>query len=65
MDIHPAIAFGSVIIFANMFGAIGAVVSVPLAAAIVAIIDTYGKRYELIPELATLEMIEEVQDAND
>lgn len=64
MDIHPAIAFGSVIIFANMFGAIGAIVSVPLAAAIVAIIDTYGKRYELIPELATLEMIQDVQDAN-
>jgi len=52
MDIHPAIAFGSVIVFANLFGAIGAIVSVPVAAALVALLDTYSKRYELIPELA-------------
>jgi predicted PurR-regulated permease PerM len=55
MDIHPAIAFGSVIVFANLFGAVGAIVSVPVAAALVALLDTYGKRYELIPELAELE----------
>lgn len=51
MDIHPAIAFGSVIVFANLFGVIGAFVSVPIAAAMVALLDTYGKRYELISEL--------------
>ena len=51
MDIHPAIAFGSVIVFANLFGALGALISIPLAAAIVAVMDTYGKRYDLIPEL--------------
>ncbi len=55
MDIHPAVAFGSVIVFANLFGAVGAIVSVPVAAALVALLDTYGKRYELIPELAELE----------
>ena len=53
MNIHPAIAFGSVIVFANLFGVVGAVVSVPIAAALVALFDTYGKRYELIPELAS------------
>ncbi len=51
MDIHPAIAFGSVIVFANLFGAIGAIVAVPIAAALVALLDTYSKRFELIPEL--------------
>ncbi len=55
MDIHPAIAFGSVIIFANLFGAMGALIAIPLAAAIVAIVDTYGHRYELIPELGNQE----------
>ncbi len=55
MDIHPAIAFGSVIIFANLFGAIGAIVSIPLAAALVSIFNNYGMRYELIPELHDLE----------
>ena len=51
MNIHPAIAFGAVIIFANLFGAAGALIAIPIAAAIVAVSDTYGKRYELIPRL--------------
>ncbi len=51
MDVHPAIAFGSVILFANLFGAIGAIFSIPLAAVFVSVLDTYGKRHELIPEL--------------
>jgi predicted PurR-regulated permease PerM len=51
MNIHPAIAFGSVIIFANLFGAGGALIAIPIAAAIVAVSDTYGRRYELIPRL--------------
>ncbi|MFM1986040.1 MAG: hypothetical protein RIS18_257 [Actinomycetota bacterium] len=55
MDIHPAVAFASVIIFAGFFGAIGALIGVPIAAAIISIIQTYGKRYELIPELHSIE----------
>lgn len=55
MDIHPAIAFGSVIVFANLFGAMGALMAIPMAAAIISVIDTYGKRYELIPQLETIE----------
>jgi predicted PurR-regulated permease PerM len=51
MDIHPAIAFASVIIFANLFGAAGALIGIPVAAAIVAVSDTYGRRHELIPAL--------------
>lgn len=54
MDIHPAIAFGSVIVFANLFGALGALIAIPVAAAIVAVSDTYGRRYELIPRLNDL-----------
>ena len=55
MDIHPAVAFASVIVFAGFFGAIGALIGVPIAAAIISIIQTYGKRYELIPELHSIE----------
>jgi len=51
LDIHPAVAFGSVIVGAALFGAIGAIVAIPLAAAITAIVETYGHRYTLIPEL--------------
>lgn len=52
MNIHPAVAFGSVILFSNLFGGIGALISIPLAAAIVAVVDTYGHRYDLIEELS-------------
>ncbi len=55
MNIHPAIAFGSVILFANLFGAIGALIAIPIAAAILAVIEVYGMRYELIPELEGIE----------
>jgi len=48
MDIHPAVAFGAVIIGAALFGPIGALIGIPLAAMILAIADTYGKRYELV-----------------
>jgi predicted PurR-regulated permease PerM len=62
MDIHPAVAFGSVIVFANLFGAVGAIVSVPIAAAMVALLDTYGKRNELIPELAEVAKVDSKKD---
>jgi predicted PurR-regulated permease PerM len=55
MDIHPAVAFASVIVFAGFFGAIGALIGIPIAAAIISIVQTYGKRYELIPELHSIE----------
>jgi len=51
LDIHPAVAFGSVIVGASLFGATGAVVAIPLAAAMTSIVETYGHRYILIPEL--------------
>lgn len=55
MNIHPAVAFGSVIVFAALFGPIGALIGVPIAAAVIALTQSYGKRYELIPELHSLE----------
>lgn len=51
VSIHPAVAFGSVIVGASLFGAIGALVSVPVVAVIQAIVETYGHRYELVQEV--------------
>jgi predicted PurR-regulated permease PerM len=51
MDIHPALALGSVFVGAAFFGPIGAIIGIPLAAAVLAVVDTYGQRYELVPEL--------------
>ncbi|MFD4292328.1 AI-2E family transporter [Rhodococcus sp. NPDC058505] len=50
VSIHPAVAFGSVIVGASLFGAVGALVSVPVVAVIQAIVETYGRRYELVHE---------------
>ncbi|MGK5114154.1 MULTISPECIES: AI-2E family transporter [unclassified Geodermatophilus] len=48
VSIHPAVAFGAVIAGAGLFGPMGALVSIPVVAAIEAVIDTYGHRYELV-----------------
>jgi predicted PurR-regulated permease PerM len=51
LDIHPAVAFASVIVGASLGGAMGAIIAIPIAAAITSIVVTYGRRYELIPSL--------------
>lgn len=51
MDLHPAVTLASVFVGAAIFGPIGALIGIPLAAAVIAVVDTYGKRYELVPEL--------------
>jgi predicted PurR-regulated permease PerM len=48
VDIHPAVALGSVVVGAALFGPLGALVSIPVVAAVEAVIDTYGHRYELV-----------------
>jgi predicted PurR-regulated permease PerM len=63
VDIHPAIAFGSVVAGGALFGAWGALVAIPVVAAIEAVIETYGRRYELIPELRQAQQGEEPEVA--
>ncbi|MCV2487988.1 AI-2E family transporter [Geodermatophilus sp. YIM 151500] len=46
--IHPAVAFGAVIVGTALFGPLGALVSIPVVAAVEAVVDTYGHRYELV-----------------
>ncbi|HEU4512128.1 MAG TPA: AI-2E family transporter [Nocardioidaceae bacterium] len=48
VNIHPAVAFGSVIVGATLFGPLGALVAIPVVAAIQAVVETYGRRYELV-----------------
>ena len=49
VEIHPAVAFGSVIAGAALLGAIGAVVAIPVAATGQAFLSTYLHRYA-VPE---------------
>jgi predicted PurR-regulated permease PerM len=51
MDVNPAIALGAVFVGGAIWGPLGALIGIPLAAASVAIIDTYSHRYELVPEV--------------
>ncbi len=46
VHIHPAVALGSVIVGVKLFGPMGALVAIPVVAAIQAVVETYGRRYE-------------------
>jgi predicted PurR-regulated permease PerM len=47
VDVHPAVAFGAVLLGAALFGVAGAFLAVPVAAMMLALLDVYGKRYDL------------------
>lgn len=54
MQMHPAVAFGSVIVGASLFGAAGAFLAIPAAAIIQAGLSLYVKRHEVLEsELTT------------
>jgi predicted PurR-regulated permease PerM len=48
--VHPAVAVGAVIAGAELFGPMGALVSIPVVAAVQAVIETYGHGYDLVEE---------------
>jgi predicted PurR-regulated permease PerM len=54
MDVNPAIALGAVFVGAAIWGPLGALIGIPLAAATVAILDTYSHRYELVPDVLNI-----------
>ena len=51
VDIHPAVSFGSVLLGTSLFGVAGALLSVPVTAALLSLLDVYGRRYALVDEL--------------
>jgi predicted PurR-regulated permease PerM len=48
MDLHPAVAFGAVIAGGAVMGPIGALLALPAAASVQALISTYLHRYEVV-----------------
>jgi predicted PurR-regulated permease PerM len=48
--VHPAVAFGAVIVGAALFGPMGALVAIPVVAAVQAVLETYAHGYELVEE---------------
>lgn len=51
VDVNPAVAFGSVLLGASLFGVAGAFLAIPVTAMLLSLLDIYGKRYELIDDL--------------
>jgi predicted PurR-regulated permease PerM len=51
MDINSGVALAAVFIGAALFGPIGAIIGIPLVAIIIAVIEAYGRRYELHPDI--------------
>ncbi len=62
MDIHPAVALGAVFVGVAFFGPIGALIGIPVTAAALAIIETFRRRHELMPELEGLDDGQVVED---
>ncbi len=60
MNLHPAVAFGSALAGAAIFGPMGAVLALPAAAVIQAFITTYLDRHDVIDsDLTKLDRIQE------
>ncbi|HMM96539.1 AI-2E family transporter [Phycicoccus sp.] len=47
VDVHPAVSFGSALLGAQLFGLSGALMGVPLAATVMAMLEIYQRRYEI------------------
>ncbi len=65
MDLHPAVAFGTVLVGAALFGGVGGLLALPAAAVIQAIGSTYFNRHEVIDTEMTRDPRRERRKKND
>lgn len=49
VDVNPAVSFAAVLLGAALFGVAGAFLAVPVVAMLLALLEIYGHRYELLP----------------
>jgi predicted PurR-regulated permease PerM len=52
VNVHPAVAFGSVLLGVSLFGVAGALLAIPVAAMFLALLNSYRKRYDFSDKLA-------------
>lgn len=50
VDIHPALAFGSVIAGSALLGAVGAIIAIPAVATLQAFLGAYVRRYDVLDD---------------
>ena len=51
VDVNPAVSFGAVLLGAALFGVAGAFLAVPVVAMLLALLNIYGHRYDLLPQI--------------
>jgi predicted PurR-regulated permease PerM len=54
MDVSAPLALAAIFVGVAIFGPIGALIGIPLVAAIAALLETYGHRYELVSQIADI-----------
>lgn len=52
VNVHPAVSFASVILGTALFGVAGALLAIPVVAMLLALLDLYRTRYDILPALA-------------
>ena len=57
MSLHPAVAFGSVLVGGGLFGPVGALLALPAAAVIQAVGSTYIGRHEVVESHMTIDRV--------
>jgi predicted PurR-regulated permease PerM len=65
MDVNPAIALAAVFVGAAIWGPVGALIGIPLAAAGVAIASNYRTYYDLVPEVEALGEVDSLDATPD
>lgn len=65
MEVNPALALAAVFVGAAIWGPIGAIIGVPIAAVVVSIIQTYGRRYQLVSDLTSTKDTTKMQAPDD
>ncbi len=56
MNLHPGVAFTSVMLGSALFGVGGALLAIPVTAMLMAVADAYVERRHLVPDLVTGEL---------
>ena len=54
VNVHPAVAFASVLVGAALFGVAGALLAIPVAAMIMSLVDIWQLRYEVVEEVTVV-----------
>jgi predicted PurR-regulated permease PerM len=55
VNIHPGVSFAAAIMGALLFGAVGALLAIPVVAMLLSVLDTFGTRHAIQPSLTPVE----------